>query len=184
MSSTWSLPARHYRNGLLLSSKTAFAKRHSRIRVRNRGFRDFAWALGSSLRLGYVVPAVIACRPHPPVWPPPSNFPAMPVIGTVFGFSAFLHFCRAARPSGLSLLCSSGLPSSVSAGRFSSAYPSSSILTMTIMGKWEPLGISNNPATQPSRGDSNFDDLSVRSRYGPPDCSLPGLIRTEKSLPA
>jgi len=32
------------------------------------------------------------------------------------------------------------------------------------------------------RGDSNFDDLSVRSRYGPPDCSLPGLIRTRNIL--
>jgi hypothetical protein len=32
------------------------------------------------------------------------------------------------------------------------------------------------------RGDSNFDDSSVRSRYGPPDCSLPGLIRTRNIL--
>jgi hypothetical protein len=34
------------------------------------------------------------------------------------------------------------------------------------------------------RGDSNFDDLSVRSRYGPPGCSLPGLIQTRQTLPA
>ena len=44
-------------------------KRHSRIKVRDRGVSDFTWALGSSLMLGYVVPTVIACRPHPPVWP-------------------------------------------------------------------------------------------------------------------
>ena len=32
-----------------------------------------------------------------------------------------------------------------------------------------------------SRGVPNFGDLSVRSRYGPPGCSLPGLIWTREN---
>ena len=110
-------PSRLKRNSLLPPSKTASAKRHARIDVRDRGFSEFTWTLGSSLMLGYVVPTVIACRPHPPVWLPPSHFPAMPVIGPVFGF------CLATRPSGLSLLYSPGLPPSVSAGRFEMCLP-------------------------------------------------------------
>ena len=127
--------------------------------------------------MGYVVPTITAWRPHPPVWPPPSHFPATPVIGAVFGISAWppdlpgfhccaLQDCRLQFPPGDSVC----------------AYPSSSILTVAIVEKWEPLGISNNPANSASRGDSNFDDLSVRSRYGPPDCLLSGLIRTREII--
>jgi hypothetical protein len=46
---------------------------------------DPTWALRSSLRQGYSVPAIDAWRPHPPVWFLPSHFPAEPVIGSVFG---------------------------------------------------------------------------------------------------
>ena len=107
------------------------------------GLRDFTWALGSSLGLGYVVPTVIACRPHPPVWRPPSHFPAMPVIGPVFGIPAgppdlpgfhrcTLQDCRLQFPPG-----DSGC-----------AYPSTSIPTLAIMKRWEPLGLSDSPTNQ------------------------------------
>ncbi len=128
---------------MLPPSKTASAKRNSRIRVRDRDSRGFTWALGSSLLLGYVVPTVIACRPHPPVWPPPSHFPAMPVIGPVFGIPAWppdlpdfhcctFQDCRLQFPPGDSVC----------------AYPSSSIPTLAIVKRWEPLGLSNIPANQ------------------------------------
>ena len=60
-------------------------------------------------------PTLIAWRPHPPVWSPPSHFPARPVIGTVFDIRG--SSCLVTRPSELSLPGSPGLPPSTSAGR-------------------------------------------------------------------
>ena len=72
------------------------------------------WALRSSLRLGYAGPALYAYRPHPPVWCPPSHFPAVPVIGSVFGIPG--SSCLGPRPSELSLSHCARLPPSTSAG--------------------------------------------------------------------
>jgi len=78
-------PSRFSRDGLLPPSRPLPPNGTPRIKVRDRGFRDITWTLGSSLQLGYVVPTILACRPHPPVWSPPSHFPGMPVIEPVFG---------------------------------------------------------------------------------------------------
>jgi hypothetical protein len=79
------------------------------------------WALRSSLWLGSVVPTFIAWRPHPPVCCPPLHFPALPVIGAVFGIQESSYLGN--RPSGLSLLNSPGLPPSASAGRPDTCIP-------------------------------------------------------------
>lgn len=87
------------------------------------------------------------------------------------------------RPSGLSLLYSSGLPPSVSAGRFDMCLPQ---FFHTDTGHHEKVGTTwplQQSRKSASRGVPDFGDLFVRSRYGPPDCSLSGLIRTEKSCP-
>ena len=43
----------------------------------------------------------------------------------------------------------------------------------------KPLATSNAPAISSTRG-PNFDGSFVRSRYGPPGCSPPGLIRPSR----
>ena len=163
---------------MLPPSKTASAKRHPRIRVRDRGLSDLTWALGSSLQLGYVVPTIIACRPHPPVWSPPSHFPAVPVIEPVFGTLLPGHQTFRAFPAVLSRIAAFS-----SAGGFGMCLPQ---FFHTNTGHHEKVGTTWPPRhsrKSASRGVPNFGDLSVRSRYGPPGCSLPGLIWTRK-LPA
>ena len=71
------------------------------------------------------------------------NFPASPVIETVFGLPPEHQTFRA-----FAALLFRIAVFSFSPGDSVCAYLSSSILTMTIVGKWEPLGISYNPATQ------------------------------------
>jgi hypothetical protein len=80
----------------------------------DRGLSGTTWAQRSSLQRGCVVPFFIAWRPHPPVWRPPTHFPAALVIESVFGIRG--SSCLASTPSGLSLLDSPGLPPSASAG--------------------------------------------------------------------
>ena len=64
--------------------------------------------------MGYVVPPLIAWRPHPPVCTAPPHFPAAPVIDAVLGIQG--SSCLPHRPSGLSPLYCPGLPPSASAG--------------------------------------------------------------------
>ena len=78
------------------------------------GFNAATCAQRSSLRVGCVVPPLIAWRPHPPVWKAPPHFPASPVIDAVFGIQG--SSCLPPRPSGLPLLYFPGLPPSASAG--------------------------------------------------------------------
>src|SRR5215831_7215251 len=92
-----------------------------RLSVRNLGVSDPTWALRSSLRLGYSVPAFHAWRPHPPVWFPPNHFPAEPVIGSVFDIQGLS--CLGSRPSELSLPGFPRLPFSTSAGSPVCAFP-------------------------------------------------------------
>ena len=98
-----------------------FRPKEIRLSVRYLGFSDPTWALRSSLRLGFSVPAFHAWRPHPPIWFPPNHFPAEPVIGSVFGIQG--SSCLGPRPSELSLLDSPGLPPSTSAGSPVRAFP-------------------------------------------------------------
>src|SRR5262249_25187838 len=70
---------------------------------------------------GCVVPSFLAWRPHPPVWRPLPHFPACLVIAAVFGIRG--SSCLVSTPSGLSLLCSPGLPSAASAGSLARAPP-------------------------------------------------------------
>ena len=51
-----------------------------------------------------------------------------------------------------------------------------SVPALAIGEREETLGTSNIPASSSARG-PNFDGWFVRSRYGPPGCSPPGLIR-------
>ena len=142
---------------------------------------DLTWALGSSLQLGYVVPTILAWRPHPPVWWPPSHFPAVPVIAIVFGIQG--PSCLVTRPSGLSLLYSPGLPPSAYAGRFGMC---SLQFFHTDTGHHEKVGTTwhlQRSRKSASCGDSHFGVLFVRSRYGPPGCLLPVLIRTDTVSP-
>ena len=78
------------------------------------GFNAATCAQRSSLRVGCVVPPLIAWRPHPPVWTAPPHFPASPVIDAVFGIQG--PSCLPPRPSGLSPLYFPGLPPSAFAG--------------------------------------------------------------------
>jgi hypothetical protein len=55
-------------------------------------------------------------------------------------------------------------------------HPHASAPALAIREREETLGISNAPAISSARG-PNFDGSFVRSRYGPPGCSPPGLIR-------
>ncbi len=144
-----------------------------RLKVRTVAAIGATWALRSSLRPGYVVPAFIAWRPHPPTCKPPSHFPATPVIEAVFGIQE--SSCLASRSSGLSPLYSPGLPPSASAG--SPARAPQFFRTGTghrVEGRnpWQ-LQYTHKSA---SCG-ADFGGLSVRFRYGPPGCSPPGLTR-------
>jgi hypothetical protein len=119
-------------------------------------------------------PAFLAWRPHPPVWRPPPHFPAWLVIAAVFGIQG--SSCLVSTPSGLALLCSPGLPPAASAGSLARAHPHSSAPALAIGEREETLGTSNAPTISFPWG-PNFDGSFVRSRYGPPGCSPPGLIR-------
>ena len=148
-----------------------------RLNVRCPGFNAATCAQRSSLRVGCVVPPLIAWRPHPPVWTAPPHFPAAPVIATVFGIQG--SSCLPPRPSGLSLLYFPGLPPSASAG---SPDTCASVLPYQ---HW-PSGRGKIPLTTPITPqisfvrDADFDGSFVRSRYGPPGCSPPALTRPEK----
>jgi hypothetical protein len=58
-------------------------------------------------------------------------------------------------------------------------HPHSSVPALAIGEREETLGISNAPAISSARG-PNVDGSCVRSRYGPPGCSPPGLIRPSR----
>ena len=115
--------------------------------------------------MGYVVPPLIAWRPHPPVWGTPPHFPALPVIDTVFGIQG--SSCLLPTPSGLSLLYFPGLPPSASAG---SPDTCASVLPYR---HW-PSGNRDKPLATPKTRSNQlhagtaFDDWFVRFRYGPP----------------
>jgi len=170
-------PSRFSRDGLLPPSRPLPPNGTPRIKVRDRGFRDITWTLGSSLQLGYVVPTIIACRPSA------SLVTSVPLPGSAGYRAGLWHSCLATRPSGLSLLYCPGLPPSVSAGGFGMCLPQ---FFHTNTGHHEKVGTTWPPRhsrKSASRGVPNFGDLSVRSRYGPPGCSLSGLIWTRESCP-
>jgi len=102
---------------------TASTAKQVRLNVRSRGSDRPTWAQRPSLRRGYHVPALDAYRPHPPVWSPPTHFPATPVIGSVFGIPG--SSCLGSRPSELSLPGFPRLPPSTSAGSSVRAFPHS-----------------------------------------------------------
>ncbi len=108
----------------------ASAKGHSRLKVRDLGFHRATRAQRSSLRRGYSVPALNAWRPHPPVWFPPTHFPARLVIRPVFDIQG--SSCPVTRPSELSLLGFPGLPPSTSAGSPMRALPHTSAPALAI----------------------------------------------------
>ena len=141
------------------------------------GFNAATCAQRSSLRMGYVVPPLIAWRPHPPVCTAPPHFPAAPVIDAVLGIQG--SSCLLHRPSELSPLHCPELPPSASAG---SPNTCASVLPYQ---HWpsgrcgKPLATPRCPPISFVRARS-FGVSFVRSRYGPPGCSPPALTRPER----
>ena len=132
------------------------------------GFNAATCAQRSSLRVGCVVPPLIAWRPHPPVWTAPPHFPAAPVIDAVFGIQG--SSCLPPRPSGLSLLYFPELPPSAFAG---SPDTCASVLPHR---HWPSDKGGKSLATPNARSNQlhaelAFDDWFVRFRYGPSVCS-------------
>ena len=153
----------------------ASAKGDSRLNVRDLGFNRATRIQRSSLRRGYSVPALNACRPHPPVRFPPAHFPARLVISPVFDIQG--SSCLVTRPSELSLLGFPGLPSSTSAGRSDTCiFPFFRIgIGYRLEGRnsWHLQFLRLNQL----HAGTHFDDSSVRFRYGPPGCSPSVLTR-------
>ena len=124
-----------------------------------------------SLRSGCVVPGLIAYRPHPPVRRTSRLFPAPPVIGTLFDIhwillSVLLTF--RAFTAALSRIAAFNTPGApLRAPQFFRSGTGHRVQV-------RPLATPFAPPISSVR-ESLFGASFVRSRYGPPACSPPGL---------
>ena len=152
-------------------------QRHSASTCGPRLQRRHLRAQRSSLRVGCVVPPLIAWRPHPPVWATPLHFPAVPVIDAIFDIQG--PSCLPPTPSGLSLLHCPVLPPSASAGNSDACASVLPHRHWPSGRRWKPLAVPTVRSNQ-LHAARDFDVWFVRFRYGPAGCSPPGLTRPER----
>jgi hypothetical protein len=142
------------------------------------------WHCPSHLSPEVLAPAGFCCPFLPRLATSSASLETSPTFPSLAGYSGGLWHSRTFLPGLHTFRTFTAVLSRIAA--FSVRRESSTCTPILPYPRWpsgrgkKPLATSNAPAISSTRG-PHFDGSFVRSRYGPPGCSPPGLIRPSRS---